>query len=151
MTAEGHKVVALHGKLETAERDAVMESFRDGKTKVLITTNVIARGIDVMQVNMVVNYDLPLDANNKPDPETYLHRIGEFGVESTEEGKTDFETQYRTDGSLRSPGSFDQLCSRQAVVPGYGGDSQGSGQAYRPSRHRGFRADGGGELGCVRR
>lgn len=78
MTAEGHKVVALHGKLETAERDAVMESFRDGKTKVLITTNVIARGIDVMQVNMVVNYDLPLDANNKPDPETYLHRIGEF-------------------------------------------------------------------------
>lgn len=78
MTAEGHKVVALHGKLETAERDAVMESFRDGKTKVLITTNVIARGIDVMQVNMVVNYDLPLDANNKPDPETYLHRIGEL-------------------------------------------------------------------------
>ncbi|ORY85304.1 ATP-dependent RNA helicase DBP5 [Leucosporidium creatinivorum] len=79
MTAEGHKVVALHGKLETAERDAVMESFRDGKTKVLITTNVIARGIDVMQVNMVVNYDLPLDANNKPDPETYLHRIGRTG------------------------------------------------------------------------
>lgn len=80
MTAEGHKVVALHGKLETAERDAVMESFRDGKTKVLITTNVIARGIDVMQVNMVVNYDLPLDANNKPDPETYLHRIGELSL-----------------------------------------------------------------------
>lgn len=79
MTAEGHKVVALHGKLETAERDAVMESFRDGKTKVLITTNVIARGIDVMQVNMVVNYDLPLDGDNRPDPETYLHRIGRTG------------------------------------------------------------------------
>ena len=79
MTAEGHKVVSLHGKLETSERDAVMESFRQGKTKVLITTNVIARGIDVMQVNMVVNYDLPLDANNRPDPETYLHRIGRTG------------------------------------------------------------------------
>lgn len=78
MTDEGHKVVSLHGKLETIDRDAVMESFRDGKTKVLITTNVIARGIDVMQVNMVVNYDLPLDANNHPDPETYLHRIGEL-------------------------------------------------------------------------
>ena len=76
MTAEGHQVTSLHGKLETGERDAVMESFRDGKTKVLITTNVIARGIDVLQVNMVVNYDLPLDASNKPDPETYLHRIG---------------------------------------------------------------------------
>lgn len=76
MTAEGHKVVSLHGKLETAERDGVMESFRDGKTKVLITTNVIARGIDVLQVNMVVNYDLPTDAQGQPDPETYLHRIG---------------------------------------------------------------------------
>ncbi|KAG0661734.1 RNA helicase required for poly(A+) mRNA export [Rhodotorula mucilaginosa] len=80
MSAEGHKVVSLHGKLETTERDAVMESFREGKTKVLITTNVIARGIDISQVNMVVNYDLPLDANNRPDPETYLHRrTGRFG------------------------------------------------------------------------
>jgi len=76
MTAEGHKVTSLHGKLETTERDAIMESFRDGKTKVLITTNVIARGIDISQVNMVVNYDLPLDAQGRPDPETYLHRIG---------------------------------------------------------------------------
>ncbi|KAM0793226.1 RNA helicase required for poly(A+) mRNA export [Microbotryomycetes sp. NB124-2] len=79
MTDEGHTVVSLHGKLETADRDAVMESFREGKTKVLITTNVIARGIDVMQVNMVVNYDLPTDGNGRPDPETYLHRIGRTG------------------------------------------------------------------------
>ncbi|GAA6006424.1 hypothetical protein JCM10207_004929 [Rhodosporidiobolus poonsookiae] len=79
MSAEGHKVVSLHGKLETTERDAVMESFRDGKTKVLITTNVIARGIDISQVNMVVNYDLPLDGAGRPDPETYLHRIGRTG------------------------------------------------------------------------
>lgn len=82
MSAEGHKVVSLHGKLETTERDAVMESFREGKTKVLITTNVIARGIDISQVNMVVNYDLPLDANNRPDPETYLHRIGKLPRDS---------------------------------------------------------------------
>ncbi|KAK4058052.1 RNA helicase required for poly(A+) mRNA export [Microbotryomycetes sp. JL221] len=79
MTDEGHTVVSLHGKLETADRDQVMESFREGKTKVLITTNVIARGIDVMQVNMVVNYDLPTDGNGRPDPETYLHRIGRTG------------------------------------------------------------------------
>lgn len=76
MTAEGHQVASLHGKLETAERDEVMASFRDGKQKVLITTNVLSRGIDIQQVNMVVNYDLPLDAENNPDPETYLHRIG---------------------------------------------------------------------------
>lgn len=77
MTAEGHQVTSLHGGLETAERDAVMAGFRDGRTKVLITTNVIARGIDVAQVNLVINYDLPLDGRGKPDLDTYLHRIGE--------------------------------------------------------------------------
>lgn len=76
MTAEGHQVTSLHGGLETAERDAVMAGFRDGRTKVLITTNVIARGIDVAQVNLVINYDLPLDGRGKPDLDTYLHRIG---------------------------------------------------------------------------
>ena len=76
MTAEGHKVASLHGAKDAAERDAIIDSFREGREKVLITTNVIARGIDVLQVNMVVNYDLPLDGDNRPDPETYLHRIG---------------------------------------------------------------------------
>ncbi|PVU92611.1 hypothetical protein BB559_003659 [Furculomyces boomerangus] len=79
MTNEGHKVVSLHGKLESGERDQIMDDFRSGKTKVLITTNVIARGIDIQQVNMVINYDIPLDGDMRPDPETYLHRIGRTG------------------------------------------------------------------------
>lgn len=54
MVAEGHKVTALHGQLEGHERDTVMDDFKAGKTKVLITTNVIARGIDVLQVNLVI-------------------------------------------------------------------------------------------------
>lgn len=51
-------------------------------SQVLITTNVVARGIDILQVNMVVNYDLPLmnerdkNLDDKPDIETYIHRIG---------------------------------------------------------------------------
>jgi ATP-dependent RNA helicase DDX19/DBP5 len=56
MTAEGHKVVSLHGKQEPAERDQVMNDFKTGKSKVLISTNVIARGIDVLQVNVVVKW-----------------------------------------------------------------------------------------------
>jgi ATP-dependent RNA helicase DDX19/DBP5 len=84
MTAEGHKVVSLHGAKEAAERDTIIDQFREGKEKVLITTNVIARGIDILQVNMVVNYDLPLmnerekgnRADTQPDIETYIHRIG---------------------------------------------------------------------------
>ncbi|OMJ28835.1 ATP-dependent RNA helicase DBP5 [Smittium culicis] len=79
MSADGHKVVSLHGKLASADRDIIMDDFRSGKTKVLITTNVIARGIDIQQVNMVINYDIPLDADFRPDPETYLHRIGRTG------------------------------------------------------------------------
>jgi ATP-dependent RNA helicase DDX19/DBP5 len=79
MTAEGHTVISLHGKQEPAERDFVIDSFRSGKSKVLITTNVLARGIDILQVNLVINYDMPLDGNGRPDPETYLHRIGRTG------------------------------------------------------------------------
>ncbi|PVV04424.1 hypothetical protein BB560_001079 [Smittium megazygosporum] len=79
MTADGHKVVSLHGKFESQDRDRIMDDFKKGVTKVLITTNVIARGIDIQQVNMVVNFDIPLDGEGRPDPETYLHRIGRTG------------------------------------------------------------------------
>jgi len=78
MLAEGHQVASLHGQQDSGARDATIDGFRDGKTKVLITTNVIARGIDIQQVNMVVNYDMPLTGNGLPDVETYLHRVGEY-------------------------------------------------------------------------
>lgn len=79
MTAQGHAVTVLHGKFDADQRDKVIDDFREGRSKVLITTNVIARGIDILQVNLVINFDLPLDANLRPDPETYLHRIGRTG------------------------------------------------------------------------
>ncbi|KAI1851093.1 hypothetical protein JX265_002860 [Neoarthrinium moseri] len=81
MTADGHKVTALHGALEGHERDALLDEFRSGRTKVLITTNVLARGIDVSTVSMVINYDVPMKGpgEREPDPETYLHRIGRTG------------------------------------------------------------------------
>ena len=88
MTAEGHKVASLHGAKDASERDQIIDRFREGREKVLITTNVIARGIDIMQVNVVINYDLPMMSDKSesstydprfetPDVETYLHRIGE--------------------------------------------------------------------------
>ncbi|SPC62761.1 probable DBP5 - RNA helicase [Ustilago sp. UG-2017b] len=79
MTAEGHKVDSLHGRLETADRDRTIDAFRDGKSKVLISTNVIARGIDIQQVTLVINYDMPLTQAGEADAETYLHRIGRTG------------------------------------------------------------------------
>ncbi|KAI9742298.1 MAG: RNA helicase required for poly(A+) mRNA export [Claussenomyces sp. TS43310] len=82
MVAEGHKVAALHGAYDGAERDSIIDGFRSGKAKVLITTNVLARGIDVQSVSMVINYDIPMKGppqHEVPDPETYLHRIGRTG------------------------------------------------------------------------
>ncbi|KAK0547014.1 RNA helicase required for poly(A+) mRNA export [Tilletia horrida] len=79
MSAEGHKVDSLHGKLDSKARDRTIDEFRDGKIKVLIATNVISRGIDIQQVTLVINYDMPLTQNNMPDAETYLHRIGRTG------------------------------------------------------------------------
>eukprot|EP01004_Peranema_trichophorum_P004435 NODE_3358_length_1365_cov_156.454911_g2922_i0.p1 GENE.NODE_3358_length_1365_cov_156.454911_g2922_i0~~NODE_3358_length_1365_cov_156.454911_g2922_i0.p1 ORF type:complete len:420 (+),score=63.98 NODE_3358_length_1365_cov_156.454911_g2922_i0:54-1262(+) len=66
-------VTSMHGGMEQAERDAVMAEFRQGKSRVLITTDVWARGIDVQQVSLVINYDLP---NSR---ELYIHRIGRSG------------------------------------------------------------------------
>lgn len=52
---------------------------RFGKTRVLITTNVLARGIDILQITLVINYDVPVDRSGNPDFATYLHRIGRSG------------------------------------------------------------------------
>ncbi|XP_051518806.1 ATP-dependent RNA helicase DDX19A [Myxocyprinus asiaticus] len=79
MSKEGHQVALLSGEMVVEQRAAVIERFREGKEKVLITTNVCARGIDVEQVSVVINFDLPLDKDNNPDNETYLHRIGRTG------------------------------------------------------------------------
>jgi len=73
MRASNFTVACMHGDMEQKERDAIMAEFRDGHSRVLITTDVWARGIDVQQVSLVINYDLP---NNR---ELYIHRIGRSG------------------------------------------------------------------------
>lgn len=56
MVAEGHTVASLTGGVEGSKRDQVIDDFREGRAKVLITTNVLSRGIDVSTVSMVINY-----------------------------------------------------------------------------------------------
>lgn len=81
MAADGHKVSALHAAFDGNERDDLLAKFRTGENKVLIATNVLARGIDVSSVSMVINYDIPMKGrgDTEPDAETYLHRIGRTG------------------------------------------------------------------------
>jgi ATP-dependent RNA helicase DDX19/DBP5 len=79
LTNAGYTCSLLHGGIEGSLRDATMDDFRKGVSNVLITTNVLARGVDVDNVTLVVNYDVPVDKNKQPDYETYLHRIGRTG------------------------------------------------------------------------
>ncbi|KAL2048433.1 hypothetical protein N7G274_000345 [Stereocaulon virgatum] len=79
MNEEGHTVACLTGEFDGSQRDVIIDSFRCGHSKVLIATNVLARGIDVQTVSLVINYDLPDDGRGHADPQTYLHRIGRTG------------------------------------------------------------------------
>eukprot|EP00578_Thalassiosira_sp_NH16_P026592 CAMPEP_0181087866 /NCGR_PEP_ID=MMETSP1071-20121207/6492_1 /TAXON_ID=35127 /ORGANISM="Thalassiosira sp., Strain NH16" /LENGTH=596 /DNA_ID=CAMNT_0023169765 /DNA_START=44 /DNA_END=1834 /DNA_ORIENTATION=- len=79
LTDSGYTCSLLHGGVDNDERDRTMEAFRKMESNVLITTNVLARGVDVDNVCLVVNYDVPVDKDGHPDFETYLHRIGRTG------------------------------------------------------------------------
>jgi len=73
LTARDFTVSAMHGDMEQAQRDVIMKEFRSGSSRVLIATDLLARGIDVQQVSLVINYDLPANREN------YIHRIGRGG------------------------------------------------------------------------
>jgi ATP-dependent RNA helicase DDX19/DBP5 len=68
--------------MRVEEREKIMEKFQENKIKILITTNLLSRGIDLRRVKLVINADLPIKMENdslRPDPDTYLHRIGRTG------------------------------------------------------------------------
>ncbi|CDW97019.1 hypothetical protein [Sporisorium scitamineum] len=73
LTSREFTVSAMHGDMEQAQREVIMREFRSGSSRVLITTDLLARGIDVQQVSLVINYDLPSNREN------YIHRIGRGG------------------------------------------------------------------------
>lgn len=75
---DGHQVGLISGDLTVEQRNQALLDFKEGKQRVLISTNLMARGIDIDQVTVVINYDLPVDKNGI-DKETYLHRIGRTG------------------------------------------------------------------------
>ena len=168
MTAEGHKVASLHGAKDASERDAIIDGFRDGKEKVLITTNVIARGIDILQVNMVVNYDLPLmnerdnngnKGDSRPDIETYIHRIGpcvrlprrapELWRSVTREWLLTSVRRRRSHGPVWAQGHLDQLRARQGDLAADGADREADREADHPDRDGRPRRDGGGEFAPI--
>jgi len=73
MKSAGFTVTSMHGDMDQASRDATMNEFRSGSSRVLVTTDLWGRGIDVQQVSLVICFDLPINREN------YLHRIGRSG------------------------------------------------------------------------
>eukprot|EP01084_Bolivina_argentea_P140787 247444_1 len=84
-------VSCMHGDMGQGERDIVMREFRTGSTRVLCTTDLLARGIDVQQVSLVINYDLPTNREN------YIHRIGRSG----RFGRKGVAINFITEGDVR--------------------------------------------------
>ena len=73
MRENNFTISAMHGEMQQKDRDSIMEEFRSGASRVLVTTDVWGRGIDVQQVSLVINYDVPTSK------EFYIHRIGRSG------------------------------------------------------------------------
>ena len=73
MGEQGYPIACIHGELPKAERTQRMKDFLSGDARVMISTDMLARGIDVQQVSLVINYELP------EQKESYVHRIGRAG------------------------------------------------------------------------
>jgi translation initiation factor 4A len=73
LSAQGFVLEFIHGEMDVTERKKRMEDFRSGQIRVLISTDLLARGIDVQQVSLVINYEMPIQREN------YVHRIGRSG------------------------------------------------------------------------
>lgn len=91
MQGRDFTVSATHGDMDMRERELIMKEFRSGSSRVLITTDLLARGIDVQQVSLVINYDLPTNREN------YIHRIGRSG----RFGRKGVAINFVTEGDVR--------------------------------------------------
>jgi translation initiation factor 4A len=88
LTEENFAVSYIHGDMSPVEREQAMLNFRDAKTRVLISTDLLSRGIDIQQVSIVINYDIPNNVDN------YLHRIGRSGRYGRKGISINFATYY---------------------------------------------------------
>jgi translation initiation factor 4A len=96
-------VSSMHGDMEQKEREVIMREFRSGSSRVLITTDLLARGIDVQQVSLVINYDLPTNREN------YIHRIGRGG----RFGRKGVAINFVTDADRRTLKDIEQFYNTQ--------------------------------------
>ena len=107
----GHDAGALHGDMSQAQRDDVMKRFRKGRIKLMVATDVAARGLDVSDLTHVINYNLP-DA-----PEVYVHRSGRTGRSGGKEGIAVSIVTGRELRKIRDIERYGKLEFTQAPIP----------------------------------
>jgi len=73
LEAQKFTVSIIHGGMNQYERNDILRDFKLGKSRILISTDILSRGIDIQQISLVINYDIPFS------PEKYIHRIGRSG------------------------------------------------------------------------
>ena len=131
---------AMHSDLDQAKREEVMLDFKNGKIDLLVATDIVARGIDIEDIGMVVNYDVP------HDPEDYIHRIGRTARAAATGSAVTFVSEDEQ-GKFHAIEKFIERDIRKAELPA----SVGAGPVYNPAvnngRGRGGRGGGRGRGG----
>lgn len=118
-------VAAMHSDLEQSQREEVMLNFKNNKVKILVATDIVARGIDIEDIGLVINYDVP------HDPEDYIHRIGRTARAAATGSAITFVNE-EEQGKFHQIEKFIEREIRKAELPA----SVGEGPKYEPEEGR---------------
>ena len=130
LEADGHAAAALHGDMRQSARNRTVERLRKGKLRVLVATDVAARGLDIKDISHVINFDLPVVAQD------YIHRIGRTG----RAGITGTAISLVGPGDGIKLGRIERLTAQKLdrqVIPGLEPTGPGPGVRKPRSLHRG--------------
>lgn len=127
-------VAAMHSDLEQAQREEVMKEFKNGRIDILVATDVVSRGIDINDIKLVVNYDIP------HDPEDYVHRIGRTARGTNGEGLAITFVAVEEQAAFKSIEKFlEKDIYKIPIDP-----TLGEAPLYEPEKNRGLRRGRGG-------
>ena len=118
-------VAAMHSDLDQSQREEVMLNFKNNKVKILVATDIVARGIDIEDIGLVINYDVP------HDPEDYIHRIGRTARAAATGSAITFVNE-EEQGKFHQIEKFIERDIRKAELPA----SVGEGPKYEPEEAR---------------
>ena len=125
LRAREHKVNRIHADRTQPQREAALQGFKDGQTRVLVATDIAARGIDVDSISLVINYDVP------SAPEDYVHRIGRTG-RAGKRGRAITLVTPVEELSLRAIERLTGQSLERVLLPGFGGATSATTTAAKP-------------------